>query len=71
MAIKEDEIVCKFYMNHQKDWRTNIDIVMDELKQAGFANRDIASTKMRISNYAHLHTGVGLKNASKQSQKVI
>ena len=69
-SIKEDEIVCKFYMNHKNDWRINIGIVMDELKKAGFVNRDIASTKMRISNYAYLHTGVGLSNASKQSQKV-
>ena len=69
-SIKEDEIVCKFYMNHLDDWRSNIDVVMNELKQSGFVNRDISSTMMRISNYAYLHTGVGLSNASKQTQSI-
>jgi len=64
-SIKEDEIACKFYINHLDDWRSNIDVVMNELKQSGFVNGDVSSTMMRISNYAYLHTGVGLSNASK------
>ena len=69
-SVKEDEIVCKFYMKNVNDWRMKIDVVMDELKNAGFINRDVSSTKMRISNFAYLHTGVGLSNASKQSQNI-
>ena len=41
---------------------------MNELKQSGFVNRDVSSIMMRISNHAYLHTGVGLSNASKQTQ---
>ena len=69
-SIKEDEIVCRFYLNHLDDWRLNIDVVMNELKQSGFVNCDISSTMMHISNYAYLHTGVGLSNVSKQTQSV-
>ena len=42
---------------HLDDWRSNIDVVMNELKQSGFVNRDVSSTMIRISNYAYLHTG--------------
>lgn len=68
-SIKE-EIVCKFYLDHQDSWRANIDVVMDELRVAGFTLRDESSTIMRISNVASLHTGVGLANASKQTVEV-
>lgn len=68
--LQEDQIVCKFYLEHQSSWRDNISILMSELKEAGFTDRDEPSTKMRISNYEYLHAGVGLANASKQSQKV-
>ena len=69
-SIKEDEIVCKFYINHLDDWRLNIDVVMNELKQSGFVNRDVSSKMICISNHAYLHTGVGLSNASKQTQSI-
>ncbi|MFY9537471.1 MAG: hypothetical protein WAQ13_03790 [Bacilli bacterium] len=69
-SIKEEEIVCKFYLSHQDSWRANIDVVMNELRVAGFASRDESSTRMRISNIASLHTGVGLANASKQTVAV-
>ena len=66
-SIKEEEIVRKFYLNHQDSWRANIDVVMDELRVAGFTSRDESSTRMRISNVASLHTGVGLANTSVNS----
>ena len=69
-SIKEDEIVRKFYINHLDDWRSNIDVVMNELKHSWFVNRDVNSTMMCISNYAYLYTGVGLSNASKQTQSI-
>ena len=69
-SIKEDEFVRKFYINHLDDWRSNIDVVMNELKYSWFVNRDVNSTMMRISNYAYLHSGVGLSNASKQTQSI-
>lgn len=69
-ALEEDEIVCAFYLSHYCDWRTNISLLMKELSLAGYTNRDESSAKMRVSNYAYLHTGVGLSNASKQTQTV-
>ncbi len=69
-AEKEDEIVCKFYLKHQNDWWNNIDIVMDELKQAGFVNRDSNSTRMRLANFSYIHTGQGLSKPSKQSRNI-
>ena len=69
-SIKEDEIVCKFYLSHQSNWSANIDIVMGDLRAAGFTLRDESSTRMRIANVAYLHTGVGLSNASKQTRVV-
>ena len=69
-SVKEDEIVCKFYLSHQNNWSANIDIVMDELRAAGFTFRDESSTRMRVANVAYLHTGVGLSNASKQTKAV-
>lgn len=68
--IKEDEIVCAFYLKHQNDWRNNIHVVMDELKQNGFVDRDENSTRMRLANFAYIHTGKGLTHPSKQSRKV-
>ena len=68
-SIKEDEMVCSFYLSHCNNWRSNVELLMNELATAGFT-RDESSTKMRISNYAYLHTGVGLSNASKQTQEV-
>ncbi|MBQ8142006.1 MAG: hypothetical protein IJ194_02465 [Bacilli bacterium] len=68
--MREDEIVCKYYLLHIKDFRRNIDILMEELKKAGYSQRDISSTKMRLANYAYLHTGVGLSKASNQSRIV-
>ena len=67
---KEVVIVVKFYLKHVNDWRENIDLVMNELKSNGFANRDEPSTRMRISNIAYLHTGVGLSKASKKTKDV-
>ena len=69
-SIKEDEIVCGYYLKHCDDWRNHLDLLMNELKAAGFPNRDLSSTKMRISNYSSLHTGVGLNHSSKQSRAV-
>lgn len=66
----EDEIVVKFYLKHVNDWRFYVDEVMLELKRAGFINRDESSTRMRISNVASLHTGVGLSNTTKQTREV-
>lgn len=43
---------------------------MNELKQYGFVNRDVSSTMMCISNYAYLNTGVGIGNASEQTQSI-
>ncbi len=69
-SIKEDGIVCKFYINHLDDWLSTIDVVMNELKQSGFVNRDVSSTMMRISNYSYLHTKVRLSNVSKQTRRI-
>ena len=65
----EEEIVVKFYLRHVNDWRSNIDEVMKELRNAGFINRSESSTRMRISNVSSLHTCVGLYNASKQTRE--
>ena len=69
-SIKEDEIVCAYYLKHCNDWQSHLDLLMDELKKAGFPNRDLNSTKMRISNYSSLYTGVGLNHPSRQSKEV-
>ena len=68
--VKEDEIVCGFYLEHQNSWRHYIQDLMDELKTAGYINRDESSTRMRVSNYAYLHTGVGLSKTCRQEEKV-
>lgn len=68
--IKEEEIIVKFYLSHQNNWRSHINVVMNELRNAGFTSRDEVSTTMRISNVASLHTGIGLSNASKQTKNV-
>ena len=69
-SLKEDEIVCAFYLSHTDNWRSNIDLLMGKLKEAGFVVRDENSAKMRVSNYAFLHTGIGLSNASVQSKNI-
>ncbi len=66
-SIEEEEIVCKFYLSHPNDWSSNMNLVMKELRSAGFTSRDKASTRMRISNIASLHVGVGLSHAAKQT----
>lgn len=66
----EDKIVCFFYLNHVANWKENFNQVMIELHSNGYPNRDESSTRMRISNYSYLHTGKGLSNASKQSEKI-
>ncbi len=67
---KEDLIVCKFYLSHINTWRSYIDNLMVELTDAGFGARDKGAVIMRIQNYAYLHTGCGLSNASNQSQTI-
>lgn len=69
-TIKEDEIVCNFYLKYRNSWKSNIRVVMNELKSAGFSKRDPNSVKMRLSNYEYLDTGKGLSNAAKQSADV-
>ena len=66
-SAKEDLIVCKFYLSHIDTWRSYIDNLMVELTDAGFGTRDKGAVIMRIQNYAYLHTGCGLSNASNQS----
>lgn len=44
--------------------------LMRQLKNAGFIHRDINSVKMRISNIASLHTGIGLSHVSKQTREL-
>jgi hypothetical protein len=68
-SIKEEEIVCKFYLEHQNDWKQHIDIVMKELSNNGFKSRTEISVKMRISNISNLHTGIGLSHVSKQTRE--
>ena len=65
---KEDSIVCKFYLSHINTWKSHIDSLIVELKDAGFGSRDKSAVVMRIQNYAYLHTGHGLSNASNQSR---
>lgn len=67
--IQEEEIVVKYYLRHINDWRSHIDEVMAELKIASFTNRDESSTRMRISNVASLHFGVGLSKTCKQTRE--
>ena len=31
-SIKEDEIVCAYYLKHFDDWQSHLDLLMDELK---------------------------------------
>ncbi len=68
--LKEEEIVVKYYLNHVDDWRKNTDIVLNELKNAGFDKRDKSSTLYRLSNISFLHTGIGQSKVSKQTKAV-
>ena len=69
-SLKEDSIVCKFYLAHIDSWRDCLDSLMEQLKELGFGARDRGSVKMRIQNYAYLHTGSGLANVATQSKTV-
>lgn len=69
-SLKEDSIVCKFYLAHIDSWRDCLDSLMEQLKELGFGARDRGSVKMRIQNYAYLHTGCGLANVATQSKTV-
>ena len=53
-----------------KNWKEHINSLINELSLDSFPNRDLNSTKMRISNIEYLHTGVGLSKASKQTRDV-
>lgn len=68
--FEEDFIVCHFYLSHIQTWKECIDEVMEELKNAGFTLREKRSVRMRIQNYEFLHTGFGLSNVAKKSQKI-
>jgi len=70
--VKEDEIVCVFYLKHQNDWQKNKNInhLMNLLHCAGYTTRDETSTRMRIDNFMYLHTGHGLSHPAKQSRDV-
>ena len=65
---QEETIVIKYYLQNVNNWRGNIGDLMEQLKDAGFVNRDVNSVKMRISNISSIHTGVGLSHASKQTR---
>ena len=52
-AFEEDYIVCKFYVEHEDDWKDNLDSLMKLLWEHGFRNRDKASTRMRVQNYEY------------------
>lgn len=69
-SLKEDSIVCKFYLAHIDSWRDCLDSLMEQLRELGFGARDRGSVKMRIQNYAYLHTGSGLANVATQSKTV-
>lgn len=69
-SLKEDSIVCKFYLAHIDSWRDSLDSLMEQLRELGFGARDKGSVRMRIQNYAHLHTGSGLANVAAQSKTV-
>ena len=69
-SLKEDCIVCEFYLNRVDTWQSSVDILMSILKDAGFGARERTAVIMRVQNYAYLHTGHGLSNASKQSRIV-
>jgi len=67
---QEEIIVINYYLNNVNNWRNNMDVLMKQLKDAGFVNRDINSVRMRISNISSLHTGIGLSHASKQTREL-
>ena len=71
-TFEEDFLVCEFYFEHlEKDWKPNIDELMDRLKKSGFGQRERGSAIMRVQNYDFLHTGArGLSKAAKQTQRV-
>ena len=69
-SLKEDLVVCKFYLSNTNTWKSRIDNLMVELKESGFGTRDKSAVVMRIQNYAYLHTGCGLSNASNQSRTI-
>lgn len=68
-SFTEDYIVGKFYLSHAETWRDHMDVLMDELLQNDY-RRDKGSVRMRVQNFASLHTGTGLSNATIQSKKV-
>ena len=69
-SLKEDLVVCKFYLSNTNTWKSRIDTLMVELIKAGFGSRDKSAVIMRVQNYAYLHTGCGLSNASNQSRTI-
>ena len=68
--IKEDEMVCLFYLQHITDFKKNINQLFLMFEKEGFGDRKKNAIMMRISNYQSLHTKKGLANASKQSRCV-
>ena len=69
-SFEEDFIVCNYYLSHIDSWRNHMDVVMADLKNAGYIMRDEKSVKMRIQNFEYLHTGKGLSNVAKQSKRI-
>ena len=69
-SFEEDFIACKYYLSHVDTWRDHIDKLMYELDKAGFGNRKRGSVIMRLQNIEHLHTGNGLSNSAKQTQRI-
>ncbi|MBQ2908898.1 MAG: hypothetical protein IJA76_04225 [Clostridia bacterium] len=70
-AFEEDYLVCKFYIDHEDNWKEKLDYLMELLWEHGFRDRDKASTRMRIQNYVYLHEGDrGLSNVAKQSREI-
>lgn len=63
-SIAEDELVCRFYLEHPNKATADFKQIKAEFERLGY-ERSIGTLKARYLNYQYLATGKGLSHYNK------
>ena len=69
-SIKEEEIMCRTYLDHPNDWRKHMDELMQKLNDAGFKDCVRKDVEAKMNDYNKIATKKDTSHCARKSIQI-